>query len=182
MSVLITQQSVRVLDPVPPIIQITRARLIPDSTPVPPKVVLPQKPVKEEKIFNEPIKVPGPTGYSRRFISAPGTGGEIAIPGVQVKINAVAVSDRNATPIVRVNPVYPAAQAQRNVEGWVEVEFTITATGSVSDPRVTSAEPRGAFDRAALHAIERWKYEPMLVNGKPTAQSGVRTRLLFELN
>lgn len=90
-------------------------------------------------------------------------------------------SDKSEMPIVRVAPAYPRRALDRGIEGWVEVEFTVTEVGGVSDPKVLSAHPSSIFDRAALRAIERWKYEPKIVDGQPVSRPGVRTRLRFEL-
>ncbi len=39
---------------------------------------------------------------------------------------AIAASDSDVVPIVRVNPQYPLRASERGIEGWVEVEFTIS--------------------------------------------------------
>ena len=84
-------------------------------------------------------------------------------------------------PLVRVNPQYPMRAAQRGIEGWVEVEFTITPAGTVSDPVVIGAKPKGMFNRAALRAIRKWKYNPRMENGVAVERPGVKVRLTFEL-
>ena len=38
-------------------------------------------------------------------------------------------------PIVVIRPMYPRDAAMKGQEGWVKVEFTITAIGTVKDPR-----------------------------------------------
>jgi protein TonB len=91
-------------------------------------------------------------------------------------------SDQSEIPIIIVPPVYPQRALDRGVEGWVEVEFTVTEIGGVSDPKVLSAHPSSIFNRAALRAIERWKYEPKVVDGQPVSRPGMRKRLRFELS
>ena len=67
-------------------------------------------------------------------------------------------ADAPLRPLIEVTPAYPpAAQAQR-VEGYVDVELTVTPLGDVETPRVTAAQPPGVFDQAALAAINRWRY------------------------
>lgn len=85
-------------------------------------------------------------------------------------------------PIVKVQPVYPRRAQARGIEGYVVVEFTVTASGSVRDPRVVEAEPRGIFDRAAKEAARKFRYKPRRVNGEPTAVTGVRNVIRFELD
>jgi protein TonB len=68
------------------------------------------------------------------------------------------------------DPVYPARAWQQRIEGWVEVEYTVTAQGSTSHIEVVAAEPRGVFEAAATAAVARWSFRPRMVNGQPVAQ------------
>lgn len=90
--------------------------------------------------------------------------------------------DTDIVPLVRVEPIYPQRAAQRGIEGWVEMEFTITAAGTVKNPVVTAYEPSSVFNRAALKAIRKWKYNPKIEDGKAVERSGVRVRLAFQLD
>jgi periplasmic protein TonB len=63
--------------------------------------------------------------------------------------------------------VYPAAALRSGTEGWVELIFTITETGTVRDVEVVAAEPRGVFESAATQAVGSWRYRPRLANGQP---------------
>lgn len=90
-------------------------------------------------------------------------------------------ADQDIVPLVRVNPQYPIRAAQRGIEGWVELEFTISRSGTVKDAQVTGYYPSGVFNSAALQAIRRWKYNPKLENGKPVERPGVTVRLVFQL-
>ena len=90
-------------------------------------------------------------------------------------------SDTDVVPLVRVNPQYPERAAMRGVEGWVEVEFTIGRAGGVEDARVVRSEPSSIFNRAALRAIRKWKYNPKIEEGTAIERPGVRVRLKFEL-
>ena len=90
-------------------------------------------------------------------------------------------SDGEYLPIVKVNPQYPRRALQRGIEGEVVVEFTVTENGTVEDPFVVSSDPPGIFDRAAVNAALKFKYKPRVVDGKPIRVSGVRNRIVFEL-
>jgi protein TonB len=90
-------------------------------------------------------------------------------------------SDADAVPVVRVNPQYPPRAAERGIEGWVELRFTISAAGKVIDAEVTRSHPGNVFDRAALRAVRKWKYNPKVEDGEPVARPGVTVRLEFEL-
>lgn len=90
-------------------------------------------------------------------------------------------TDGQATPIVRANPSYPATAARDGVEGWVEMEFAISPQGEVFDVRVTNAEPKRVFNQAAVRALRKWKYRPLIVDGKPQPQYAQRVVLEFTL-
>jgi protein TonB len=94
---------------------------------------------------------------------------------------ALASGDGEFLPIVRVAAVYPRRALQRGIEGFVDVEFTVSKLGSVTNPKVTQASPAGIFDQAALDATLKYKYKPRVVNGQPMEVSGVEVRVKFEL-
>ena len=89
--------------------------------------------------------------------------------------------DREAVPLVRIEPDYPMQARQRSIEGWVVVEFTISTAGTVKEAEVVASEPGTVFDRAAVQAVRKWKYNPKIVDGKPVERSGVKIRLDFEM-
>jgi protein TonB len=95
---------------------------------------------------------------------------------------SIAASDSDVIPVVRVNPQYPLRASERGIEGWVEVEFTISKLGTVKDPRVFNSHPSSIFDRAALKAIRKWKYNPKIEDGEPVERPGVKVRLRFDLS
>jgi protein TonB len=90
--------------------------------------------------------------------------------------------DTDTVPLVRVDPIYPQRASQRGIEGWVEVEFTITSAGTVKNPRISAFEPSSVFNRAALKAIRKWKYNPKVEDGKAVERPGVKVVLKFELD
>lgn len=58
-------------------------------------------------------------------------------------------------------PRYPADALRSGTSGEVLVELTIGTDGSVTDARVLRATPARTFDREALNAVKRWKFEPI---------------------
>jgi protein TonB len=90
-------------------------------------------------------------------------------------------ADRDAVPLVRIEPDYPMQARQRGIEGWVVVEFTISTAGTVKDAEVVASEPGTVFDRAAVQAVRKWKYNPKVVDGKAVERAGMKIRLDFEM-
>ena len=82
--------------------------------------------------------------------------------------------------IQRVNPEYPPAAERKGTEGSVEVSFTVSTDGRVSDVIIVSSEPSDVFDRAAVDAVRRWRYEPKKVGGVPV-EAHLQARVQFKL-
>jgi len=89
-------------------------------------------------------------------------------------------SDRGMMPLVRVEPDYPESASRQGLEGWVVVEFTVTSSGVVKDPRVLHAEPQRIFDQAAMKSVLRWRYSPQVENGVPVDKQA-RVKIVFQL-
>ena len=90
------------------------------------------------------------------------------------------VAEGDYLPIVRVAPVYPARALSRGLEGYVDLEFTVTTTGTVRDPLVIFSTS-SLFERAAIRAVLKFKYKPRVVDGVPVDVPGVKTRITFKI-
>ncbi|MCJ7486058.1 MAG: energy transducer TonB, partial [Candidatus Aminicenantes bacterium] len=67
--------------------------------------------------------------------------------------------------IKEVPPRYPEVARQARVEGIVILEAKADEQGNVVDAKVLRSIP--ILDQAAIDAVKQWKYEPMLIDGKP---------------
>jgi protein TonB len=83
-------------------------------------------------------------------------------------------ADSNFVPLSQLPPQYPYKAAQRGIEGWVRVEFDVTATGTVEHVEVIESEPPGVFDKAAIRAVSRWRFKPRMVNGRAVAGKAIQ--------
>ena len=77
-------------------------------------------------------------------------------------------------------PEYPQSALAQKVSGSVTVQFTVDVKGEPRDVHVIEATPPGVFDRAALDAIKRWRYAPVVVNGT-AVEVPVKALVRFEL-
>jgi protein TonB len=117
-------------------------------------------------------------GLGAEFGSAAGAGGDGTGRG-ELALSA-GLADRDPLPLVRVEPQYPPQAARQGLEGWVQVRFTISAAGSIKDATVVrSSNP--VFERAALTAVNKWKYQPQVQDGKPVEAPGVQVVLRFRM-
>ncbi len=90
------------------------------------------------------------------------------------------IAEGDYLPIVRVAPVYPARALSRGLEGFVDLQFTVTTAGTVRDPIVLQSTS-SLFERAAIRAVLKFKYKPRVVDGVPVDVPGVKTRISFML-
>lgn len=90
------------------------------------------------------------------------------------------IAEGDYLPIVRVAPVYPARALSRGIEGYVDMSFTVTTTGTVKDP-IVMFSTSSLFDRAATRAVLKFKYKPRVVDGVPVEVPGVKTRISFQI-
>jgi protein TonB len=79
--------------------------------------------------------------------------------------------------IKMVQPQYPQEALMRGLEGWVDVSLQVTASGDVIEPRVEQTSRGRLFNRAALAAVEQWKYEP---RSDGATSERLRVRLKFQ--
>jgi len=75
----------------------------------------------------------------------------------------------------QVSPAYPRSLEKSGLDGYVQVEFTVTETGEVRDAKVLESSS-SQFDSAALSAVNRWRFQPVQEEGRPIP---VRTRARF---
>lgn len=81
---------------------------------------------------------------------------------------SLAEIDQKPRVVYQVSPTFPADLRGRKIEGLVTLTFTVDVDGKVQEPRVEkSTHP--SFDRPALEAVRKWKFEPALRAGKRAA-------------
>ncbi len=115
-------------------------------------------------------------------VVAGGASGAQQSERVQERIEQLQEAGKGAyLPVFRVSPRYPHRALQRGIEGHVLLEFTVTKTGSVQDAKVIESFPPGIFDRAAIRAASKFRYEPKVVDGERQDVPGVRNLFMFKL-
>jgi protein TonB len=141
--------------------------LTPEKPPKPPEVP-PEVPPQDLDTVdpNAPsIKIPAPEVSANVDIGGPG---------------GMNIAEGDYLPIVRVAPIYPARALSRGVEGYVDMGFTVTGTGTVRDP-VVLFSTSSLFERSATRAVLKFKYKPRVVDGVPVDVPDVKTRISFQI-
>ena len=67
--------------------------------------------------------------------------------------------------IHRVEPDYPGVAVSGKISGTVILEATVNEAGAVTD--VTVLRSIILLDKAAIKAVKQWRYQPLVLNGKP---------------
>ena len=88
--------------------------------------------------------------------------------------------DGDPTPIVRIPPVFPARFSQGNYSGYCRVSFDISAEGQPFNVGIlvcTNSELKAA----SVKSVQKWKYTPKILDGRPVSRAGLQTTIQFEL-
>ena len=89
--------------------------------------------------------------------------------------------DRDAQPLVRIPPQYPErCMSRAKPKESVVVEFDVTPEGTTTAARVIDTT-NSCLNSAAIKSVERWKYQPKIVDNKAEWRRGVQTVITFEL-
>ena len=106
-----------------------------------------------------------------------------AIPELDVSLNIGSGfnPDRDAQPLVRIEPQYPdRCQGRASGTVIVVVEFDVSPEGQTANARVVDSN-NSCFNRSAVRAVQRWKYQPKIVDNQAEWRRGVQTQFRFQL-
>ncbi|HIF9449411.1 TPA: energy transducer TonB [Photobacterium damselae] len=162
-----------------------RQRAVPPKpeAPKPPPQVMPSqsKPTSVSTLPVASISALGlDTSISGIAVSAPKFGKIEGAANLGAGINVG--SNQQAMPLYRVEPRYPARALKQGAEGYVVLQFTIDTQGRPSDISVVEAKPRRLFERDAMRALRKWKYQAKVIDGQAVEQPGQTVKLEFKIN
>ncbi len=143
-----------------------------------------ERPEPIEEVVQDDVEIPdkqisldsGPSiGISRQDIDI----GD----GLDLSPTSISSADGEQLPLVTIAPQYPTRAAQRGIEGWCLVSFSIDGLGNVIEDSivVVDAEPPNLFDRASVRAVTRFKYQPRVVDGVGVQVDGLQYVFRYEL-
>lgn len=102
------------------------------------------------------LPVGTPTANTGIFTSA---------PTAHVKHQRIVVSSMDPAKLVQqVTPVYPPIARAAGISGAVQLHAIIAKDGTVQNLQVISGHP--LLTRAALDAVQRWRYKPTILGGE----------------
>lgn len=103
--------------------------------------------------------------------------------GLELSNASISATDGDYLPLVAIAPQYPTRAAQRGIEGWCLVSFTVDGQGNVVEDTITvvDAEPPNMFDRSSLRAAARFKFQPRVEDGQGVQVEGVQYLFRYQL-
>ena len=103
--------------------------------------------------------------------------------GLELSNASISATDGDYLPLVAIAPQYPTRAAQRGIQGWCLVSFTVDGLGNVVEETiaVVDAEPPNIFDRSSMRAATRFKFQPRVVDGRGVEVSGVQYLFRYQL-
>lgn len=112
--------------------------------------------VQPQIVENRPAPPPAPAASDPASTASPAEGN-------------IRVLESPPQRIVELSPApeYPASALRANQSGSVLLDVQVDAQGNVTAVRIARRSGSRALDRAAVQAVEQWRFTPATVNGQP---------------
>ncbi|MEP4051424.1 MAG: TonB family protein [Litorimonas sp.] len=136
------------------------------------KVITPPPPPMIER-----AKADKPT---EKIASIEGAIPEFETPKIDASNFKITVSDRDAQPLVRIPPIFPPRFLQGDNSGYCKVRFDVSPEGQPFNVVTTVCTSR-QLERATVKSVQKWKYNPKIVDGRSVSRSGVESTIRFDL-
>ena len=88
--------------------------------------------------------------------------------------------EQSLTRLNKLDIQYPARALATNIEGWVELSYTVGPDGSVSNIKVLNSTPPRTFESSASKAVSRLRYQPVVQGGKAISV-GTQVRIVYRV-
>ena len=141
-----------------------------------------EKPERPPEPDEAPPDIPQPDIDNSEFDSTMAV--SVSNPNMDMDIDSnlgdFSLAEGDYLPLVRVEPMYPRRAQSRGLEGYCDLQLTVTPAGTTADVRVIECSS-SLFERASVQAAQKFKYKPRVVNGTPVAVPGVKYRMTFQI-
>lgn len=84
-------------------------------------------------------------------------------------------------PLYYPAPIYPHRAVKRKLEGHVDLLVDIDAMGKTQNIRVVESSHKKTFNKAAIRAVEQYRYTPFIKDGVPAVYKDLQIRVSFKL-
>ena len=143
-----------------------------------------QREVKVDKVKKVVTPPPPPTierakadKPTERIASLEGAIPAFEAPKIDRGNFKIAVSDRDAQPLVRIPPIMPT-RAEKS--GHCLVRFDVSPEGAPFNV-VTTFCTQSLFERSTIKSVQKWKFNPKIQDGRAVSRSGVETKVSYRL-
>ena len=141
-----------------------------------------EKPERPPEVDEAPPELPQQDMDSSNLdsavaVSAPNPNLNVGLDG---ELGDFSLAEGDYLPIVKVAPMYPRRAQSRGLEGYCDLQFTVTPLGTTADVSVIECTS-SLFERASVQALLKFKYKPRVVNGTAIAVPGLRHRITFQI-
>ena len=141
-----------------------------------------EKPERPPEVDEQPPDLPQQDMDNSDFdsavaVSAPSPNLDV---GLDSELGDFSLAEGDYLPIVKVAPMYPRRAQSRGLEGYCDLQFTVTPLGTTADVSVIECTS-SLFERASVQALLKFKYKPRVVNGTAIAVPGLRHRITFQI-
>lgn len=141
-----------------------------------------EKPERPPEVDEAPPELPQQDMDSSNLdsavaVSAPNPNLDV---GLDSELGDFSLAEGDYLPIVKVAPMYPRRAQSRGLEGYCDLQFTVTPLGTTADVSVIECTS-SLFERASVQALLKFKYKPRVVNGTAIAVPGLRHRITFQI-
>ncbi|WP_442862804.1 energy transducer TonB [Acinetobacter sp. ME22] len=88
---------------------------------------------------------------------------------------------KNYQPVSKIAPSYPESALDRKIEGDCTVVYSVNEKGRVENPKA-QGDCHPMFVRPSIQAALNFKYQPRLVDGKPTSVLNVKNTFQYRIS
>lgn len=165
----------------PPAPQLVVMNLTAPPPPPPPAPAAPKTPPVSRPVLTAPV-TPPLIPVQSPIQAAPVDLTSIPMPPVAAPVAVVAAppappstiraDDLGVRMISGVPPSYPMESRRKREQGTVVLGVTLDVTGRVEALSIVQSSGFDRLDQAALRAVRRWRWQPMLRDGQPVKVKG----------
>jgi len=155
-----------------------------EINPVPEDILPPEERLMPEQVLRVETPPPPPrieqvdaVEPTVEIVSLDGDIPDFEMPDINQEDFVITVADGDAAPIFRIPPSMPP-RAEKS--GHCKVRFNVSAEGAPYDVQATYCT-QSLFERATIKSVQKWKFNPKIVNGRPVAMTGVLNKVTFRL-
>lgn len=139
-----------------------------------------RKPEEPPEVDEPPPEVPDQVIDTPDIDMAVNMSQPVAKSGITIGGPGSIATDGEYLPIVKVAATYPRRAAQRGLEGYCTVGYTVTTTGATRDPYEVDC-PQKVFLRSSLKAAMKFKYKPRVIDGVAIEVPNVKNKFTFTM-